>query len=330
MKTKILMGLIIFICLVVGGFFIYQNFLQPESEEEQKGPIQIFNQNISGEIKQDQTWSGTIHVTGDVTVVEGVTLTILPGTVIKVALTDDQHKGSDEPMIDPYFPKDPPFYEKEKITIYIGGILNAVGTPNNRIVFTSESENPTTYDWRGIDIVHGRLEYAIVEYAQGNIQIQHTSDVVISNNIIRNSLTCCLCIGHSTQVSPQILYNDIYNCGHEGIDYAGGSAVIKGNYFHRENPEIQPDPSRGENGVIIYINTYPIIENNVFKNLTNAITFLGDSKYPAEPGKNVMIKNNRIENNEIGINIDSSYPFDIFIMENNQLINNKQNEAYTK
>ena len=60
----------------------------------------------SGVLNKDETWGGTIHVTGDIDVNPDVTLTILPGTVIEVGLTDDQHKGSDEPMTDIYFPKD--------------------------------------------------------------------------------------------------------------------------------------------------------------------------------------------------------------------------------
>ncbi len=280
----------------------------------------------SGVLNKDETWGGTIHVTGDIDVNPDVTLTILPGTVIEVALTDDQNKGSDEPQTDIYFPKDPPFYHNEKITITIHGTLNAVGTSDNRIIFTSASENPTTYDWWGIDIFHGRLEYAIVEYGQGNIGIQHSSDVVIANNIIRNSLGCCICIGHSNQVSPQILNNEIYNCGHETIDYAGGSALIKGNYFHSENPEIQPDPSRGGVGIVVYKNTYPIIEDNVFEKLTNALLFLDNSKYEAEEGEKVIVKNNKIENNFIAFRINPGYPFEVVVKENNNLINNEKDE----
>jgi hypothetical protein len=316
-KRLILLGI-----LIIGIVFI-------SGCTEEIGIREINGGNVSGSITENQIWSGTILVTGDIDVMEGVNLTILPGAVIKVALTDDQHKGSDEPITDPYFPKDPPFYEKEKITIRIHGTLNATGTSDNRIVFTSASENPTTYDWRGIDIFHGRLEYAIVEYAQGNIQIQQSSDVVISNSIIRNSLTCCICVGHSNQISPQILNNDVYNCGHEVIDYAGGSAIIKGNYFHSENPEIQPDPSRGENGIIVYTNAYPTIEDNVFKKLTNAITFLGNSKYPEQPGKKVMVKNNRIENNGIAFRINPGYPFEVVVRENNELINNEKDEVHS-
>jgi hypothetical protein len=41
---------------------------------------------VSGTITQNAHWSGTINVTGSVTINDGVTLTIDPGTVIKTAL----------------------------------------------------------------------------------------------------------------------------------------------------------------------------------------------------------------------------------------------------
>ncbi len=316
LKTKILIALIISLALIGSGIAGYFYFGWGKFVVK------------SGVINEDEVWSGKIHVTGDIDVIEGVTLTILPGTIIKVALTDDQHKGSGEPQTDIYFPKDPPFYHNEKITITIHGTLNAVGTPDDMIVFTSVSENPTTYDWWGIDIFHGRLEYAIVEYGQGNVGIQQSSDVVIANNIIRNGLGCCIGIGHSNQVSPQILNNEIYNCGHEGIDYAGGSAVIKGNYFHLGDRSLQPDPPRGGLGIVVYKNTYPTIEDNVFERLTTAIYFHANSKYPEERGEKVIVKNNRIENNEVAFDIDPDYLFEVVVKENNRLINNGEDEKH--
>jgi len=92
---------------------------------------------------------------GDIAVRPGATLTILPGTTIKIAaFSDDQHKGRDHPH-DPPFPKDPDRLETQSTQIRVEGILNAVGTPEEMIVFTSDSENPTTYDWDGLAINHG-------------------------------------------------------------------------------------------------------------------------------------------------------------------------------
>jgi hypothetical protein len=300
----------------------------PTTTLKTEGPVEIHDQSISGGIKQDQIWSGTIHVTGDVEVEEGTTLKIEPGTVVKVAAqSDDQHGGTDHPH-DPPFPKDPDRLETQSTKIFITGTIQAIGERDNMITFTSDSENPTTWDWDGLDIKHGKLEYVIVEYARYT-NLQHSSDVVIANSIIRNILECCLCIGHSSPISPQILNNDIYNCGHEAIDYAGGSALIKGNYFHRENLEIQPDPESGGCGVIVYENAYPTIENNTFEKHSNAILFLGNSLNEEEQGKKITVRNNIIKNNDIGINIDPSYSSDVIVMENNQLINNGKDEAHT-
>lgn len=299
-----------------------------EQYQKEAEPVEIHDKAISGQIKQDQIWSGTIHVTGDTEVEEGVTLKIEPGTMVKVAAqSDDQHGGEDHPH-DPPFPKDPDRLETQSTKIIITGTIQAIGEPDNRIIFTSDSDNPTTYDWDGLDISHGKLEYVIVEYARYT-NLQHSSDVVIANSIFRNSLECCICIGHNKPISPQILYNDIYNCGHEGIDNAGGSPLIKGNHFHRENPEIQPDPELGGVGYVVYKNAYPIIEDNIFEKNSNAIIFIGNSLHGEEPGKKVIIKNNTIKNNDVGFNIDPDYPFDVVAMENNQLINNKEDGIHT-
>ena len=326
MKKYIILVIIIAILIFgVVAFFV----IKGPPEKTAKELSVISNANVSGEIKQDQTWSGTIHVTGDIDVIEGVTLTILPGTVIEVAAqSDDQHKGQDK-LHDPPFPKDPDRLETQSTMITINGILNASGTPYNKIIFTSSNkENPTTYDWDGLNIAHGKLEYAIVEYSRYN-NFQQSSDVIVANSIFRNMLECCICIGHSVPISPQILDNEIYNCGHEGIDYAGGSALIKGNYFHRDNPEIQPDPERGGVGLIVYTNAYPIIEDNIFEKQSNGVLFLGNSLHDAEQGKNIIFKNNKIENNDVGINTFPDYPTEVIIEENNQLINNIRDRVYT-
>jgi hypothetical protein len=319
-KIIFVISLLVLICIII--------FISWCIQQKSKGPIEIRNQNISGQINQDQIWSGEIKVTGDIEVKEGITLTILPGTIVKVtAFSDDQRGGTDHPH-DPIFPKDPDRIETQSTQIIIRGILNAIGTPDKRIIFTSDNENPTTYDWDGLHISHGRLEYATVEYARYN-NFQESSDVIVANNVFRNILECCLCVGHSKPISPQILNNDIYNCGHEGIDYAGGSALIKGNHFHRENPEIQPDPSIGGVGVIVYKNACPIIEDNTFEKNSNAIIFISNSMHKEEKGGEVILRNNRIEKNDIGINIDPNYISNVIIMENNQLINNKKDREYT-
>lgn len=53
----------------------------------------------SGVITSNEVWSGIVHITGDVTVKPGVTLTILPGTkVFFAAHQDDQQSGVAVPV----------------------------------------------------------------------------------------------------------------------------------------------------------------------------------------------------------------------------------------
>ena len=316
MKKRVIIVVLVVFVFLFAGCLVFK-----KSEEK----ISISPKNISGIIDKDQVWSGNISVTGDITVEEGVTLTVLPGTVVTVtAFSDDIHGGEDH-LRDSAFPKDPDRKETSSTVIQINGFLNASGTPDKKIIFTTDKKQ-TTYDWDGLDIARGKLDYAVVEYARYN-KIQISSDVIISNSVIRNSLECCLCIGHYKPVSPKILNNDIYNCGHEGIDNGGGSAIIKGNYFHVENPEIQPEPLWGRNGVIVYQNTYPTIENNSFEKLSRAIYFLEDSKNKRAEGKQAIIRNNIIRNNEAAFGINPGYPMNTVLMENNNLINNTEEEV---
>lgn len=278
-----------------------------------------------GKIKKDETWGGNISITGDITVKKGVTLTILPGTIITVtAFRDDQHGGKDHPN-DSAFPKDPDRKETQSTALTVRGRIHAVGTAEEKILFTSDTKQ-TTYDWDGLNIVHGTLDFVTVEYARYNT-IQESSDVIISRSTIRNSLECCLCIGHYKPVSPQILDNDIYNCGHEGIDNGGGAAIIRGNYFHVENPEIQPEPGWGRNGVVVYQNSYPLIEDNRFEKLNKAIYFLEDTANEKIEGKQTVIRNNVMENNESAYGINPQYPMESVVREHNTLINNIQEEV---
>ena len=68
---------------------------------------------ISGDINENQEWSGTVTLMGDVTVPNGVTLTILPGTVIKTQ--PDTNYG-----------------------LIIRGILNVNGTVDQKVIFGEE------------------------------------------------------------------------------------------------------------------------------------------------------------------------------------------------
>ena len=54
---------------------------------EQLEPRRLLARDVSGTITADEVWSGTIRVTSDVTIADGVNVTVDPGTVVKIDAT---------------------------------------------------------------------------------------------------------------------------------------------------------------------------------------------------------------------------------------------------
>ena len=117
----------------------------------------------SGSLTDDETWSGTVTLTGDITVPDGVTLTIEPGTQVRaMALNDDQGGGTDT----------------SRIELIVNGVLSAAGTEGSPIVFTSNSGNPAGGDWTGIRLVPGSngadlsMSHCTVRYCETGVDYQ--------------------------------------------------------------------------------------------------------------------------------------------------------------
>jgi hypothetical protein len=260
MKTKNLFVLLIIAIIFISGCV-------KEVEEE---PIIIHDQNISGEIKQEQIWSGTIYVTGDIWMDEDITLTIMPGTTLLISAGKDDHGRGFEMIMDKS--------EKEKIGpiateeyakshIEINGRIIAAGVPDERITFTSDSTNPSYADWSGIELRPGsRIEYCIIEYA-GRAGLGVWSDVpndesvLISNNIIRHIFMGA--VGSGGTASPKIISNDISDCGSEGINVGSGGG----------RPYIAYNTIKDSTvGIATLSESFAIIENNVLIDNIQGIT----------------------------------------------------------
>jgi hypothetical protein len=147
--------------------------------------------------------------------------------------------------------------EYDKSHIDITGRIIAVGTPDEMIVFTSDSTKPSYADWSGILLRPGsRIEYCLVEYG-GRMgigvrsNIPQDESVLISNNIVRHIFLG----GISSQgtASPRIISNDISDCGSEGIAVDPGAApYIAYNTVKNSTTGIATAPG-----------SFALIENNV-------------------------------------------------------------------
>lgn len=99
-------------------------------------PVTTYETSIPGhQLQSDERWSGTVHLTGDIVIPMGISLTIDPGTTIYVT--------TQQPDWDSGF-------TKNKVDIYCKGTLIAIGTPMQRITFISDSSAPNRMSWRGI------------------------------------------------------------------------------------------------------------------------------------------------------------------------------------
>jgi len=126
--------------------------------------VDIIDNTVSGIITENTTWSGYKLVTGNVSVTDGVVLTIEPGTAI--------------------------FFESSTFLIANGDLI-INGTESNPVVFTSNSANPLVGDWYGIIIESGNLEmnYCDISYADVGVQFNGAGTGVIQNSHIINCNT---------------------------------------------------------------------------------------------------------------------------------------------
>ena len=261
------MILTILIVLSTGGLFLYTSI-----------PQQVYNSEIFGNVIKNQIWSGHITVTGDIIVMPWVNLTILPGTIVVISANEDNDNLFGQETCDGIEnydllvgmikeendacgaqPNEPYRDEAHHISIIIRGTLKAVGTENNRIIFKSDSLNPTRYDWNRLEINAGILSYATV--SDYRILATGEDNVEVSYNILRNIGECAICLNSS---NANILSNWISDAGHELIDMHNSSPAIRSNH-------LGPNPNLS---CITIYGGEPQISDNTIKNCGSAISLL--------------------------------------------------------
>ncbi len=151
---------------------------------------------LSGTIASDTTWSGTVRITGNVTVSNGVTLTILPGTRV---LFDG------------------------KYMIKVFGRMVAVGTSSQRISFYPVEENPSGISWNGIIFQGGikdeisTLEYCDIRDANiGVACMQQNEDLHIKYSTIKQ---CTYGIYKMYSYYTKFQESKIADCDYGIVDY---------------------------------------------------------------------------------------------------------------
>jgi len=121
-------------------------------------------------ISKNTIWEGEIYLDKHVIIPKGVTLTILPGTVIKFK----NYRGYTSPG--------------GRLSMHIEGTLKAIGTAENPIWFTSDANSPRNGDWSMVRLYNAsndtEIRFAIFEFAQQGLNLWNTSPS-ISDIIVR-------------------------------------------------------------------------------------------------------------------------------------------------
>jgi hypothetical protein len=94
-------------------------------------------QEVSGEIRGDQEWSGHIRITGDVVIAKGSRLRIRAGTEVLVARGEGPPSG----------------WSPTRIEVHVDGTLQASGTPEQPVTFAPEHWAPGAGRSRFVGII---------------------------------------------------------------------------------------------------------------------------------------------------------------------------------
>lgn len=223
---------------------------------------------VSGIIAESQLWDAdTVQVTGDVTIADGATVQIAAGSVV---------------WFDDYY----------RITLQ--GALQAVGTPEQRILFTSRFSQFFTLDddhtgaWHGIrfDDPHpanepSRLEYCILQYSKATadetrgavLSINGMRELVVANCIFRNNVADVGGAIYCERYAAPLFASNLFH--HNYALYSG--SVLYNNYAYprlynntmADNTVLNGDEWY-RTGVVYNHISKPKLVNNIFWNNTSA------------------------------------------------------------
>ena len=256
----------------------------------------------SGSLIVDEIWSGTINLTGDVTVPQVVTLTIEAGTeVVFPPEADDTAGGSDSLLTE----------------LIINGSLVAEGTEGSPIFFTSGAFSDAKGDWGGIRINSREsltLRCCTVEYAILGVECRASgfnANVTIEESIIRETSGDGIAIYSEAGVvrTVSLTGNEVYANDGIGIRvYATGSNTVFTNTVTGNS--VYDNGSYG-----IYFDTRSsakttstVSGNEIYNNVTYGLYSYGYNSAQASAD----ISGNTIHDSGIGIyilNSSSSSPF---------------------
>ncbi len=227
---------------------------------------------VEGEISIDTVWTlldSPFIVCQNVTIKEGVTLTIEPGVEVRFG-------GG-------------PF------TIIVNGRLIAKGTEENPIKFTSNKENPMAGDWatllfNGTGQPPSTLENCVIAYGIDGITVNN-GNVTIRKSVIRSSLKNGITLLNGSVAIEQCI---VQNNREGGIKVSGGNVTIQNNNITLNRNGISLTGNLANSSVLIS-------RNRVFANNNSGILLEMESS-----SSSISIRNNTVFLNRYGFLIPTN------------------------
>ncbi len=275
---------------------------------DESGAGTTWTSTVSGQIASNTTWSQNVLVTGDVTVISGVTLTISPGvTVFFAANSDDRAAGN--------------WTDRSEIAVY--GTLIAEGTSQMPIYFTSNAAAKAPGDWGAI-VIHknstaSSLANCVIRYAEygvgfltydeGNATLSASirNSVVSHNTIgIRMSGSPDYRNGGTVTISATVVGNRIADNVNQGLRIetytaygtANDYSVVRDNVIEGNDVGLSVECSSWWAG---HADNYPRIVNNAIRNNMNyGIYLLAHGSWDgtgADTDLSPTIEHNLLDNN---------------------------------
>lgn len=203
-------------------------------------------------LEEDTVWSGTMFVDGDIFVPEGITLTIMPGTMIKFERIDET---SDKNLFD----VDSPYYPQAEIIVR--GKIIVQGTKDKPIVFTSAESNPAPADWGAINLLGSRgniIEYAKVLCAYNGVHAHGSTALVSHSEFMKNGVAISFKeefefpdLPWFGEKADLVITHNLIHKNKGGIGFRRANAVISYNEV-RENKFFGIWPKENSTGIISY------------------------------------------------------------------------------
>jgi hypothetical protein len=248
-------------------------------------------------VRQNQTVSGVLYLSGDLTVDYTKVLTLDPGTLVRIRPgMDSRQEGSDA----------------GKTELTVNGRLNAIGTPADSIRWVSDATAPAASDWRGIRMLNAsdnasQITYNAVRFATHGLYVEESSPKIDHCRIQQNAFYGIYAWGDS-------MNSEITNCILEQ-NHGAEIAVIAYAQPTVKNCHLRYSPADGP-GLIDDGLAFSIFGSGVFR--LNRITGVGmgvycvtssNPSFIGQDGANPFGRNDILEFRTWGVRgYDQSFP----------------------